>query len=109
MLRNARSQRFQACGALCSDRSGAQPAFSSVLSLDAVDAANPTNHLSFATSAVAPLVVFHHCPFRDLEAHQGPFRFHPDVSRFRIGPATKVMERIDVIRRSGVFSLMKLD
>ena len=114
-LRNAWNQRFQACGALCSDRSGAQSAcyhslsLSSVLSLDAVDDANPTNHLSFASSAVAPLVVFHHYPFRDLEAHQGAFRFHSDVSRFQIGPATKAIERTDVVERSGVFSVMELD
>ena len=116
MSRNARNQRIQACGALCSDRSGAQPtcyhglSLSSVLSLDAVDDANPNNNFSFASSAVAPLVVFHHYPFRDLEAHQGPFRFHSVVSRFQIGPATKAMESIDVIsRRSGVFSVRKLD
>ena len=115
MLRNARNQRLQACGALCSDRSGARTAYphglllSSVLNLDAVDDANPTNHLSFASSAVAPLVVFHHYPFRDLEAHQGAFRFHSDVSRFQIGPTTKAIERTDVVGRSGVFSVMELD
>lgn len=81
----------------------------SVLNLDAVDDANPTNQLSFASSAVAPLVVFHHYPFRDLEAHQGPFRFLSDVSRFQIGPATKAIEGIDVVKRSGVFSMMELD
>ena len=63
----------------------------------------------FASSAVAPLVVFHHYPFRDLEAHQGPFRFHFVVSRFQIGPATKAIERIDVDQRSGVLSVMELD
>ena len=81
----------------------------SVLSLDAVDDANPTDHFSFAPSAVAPLVVFHHYPFRDLEAHQGAFRFHSDVSRFQIGPATKAIERMDVVERGGVFSVMELD
>ena len=116
LLRNAQHQRLQACGALCSDRSGAQPAcyhglsLSSVLILDAVDVANPPiNHLSFAPSAVAPLVVSHHYPFRDLEAHQGSFRFHSDVSRFQIGPATKAIERMDLIERCGVFSVMELD
>ena len=114
-LKNAWNQRFQACGALCSDRSGTQPAcyhglsLSSVLSLDAVDDANPIIHLSCAPSAVAPLVVFHHYPFRDLEAHQGSFRFHSDVSRFQIGPATKAVKRMDLIERSGVFSVMELD
>ena len=72
-----------------------------------MDNANPIIHLS-SSSAVAPLVVFHHYPFRDLEAHQGPFRFHSDVSRFQIGPATKAIERIDVVR-SGVLSAMELD
>ena len=63
----------------------------------------------FLLLPAAPLVVFHHYRFRDLEAHQGPFRFHSAVSRFQIGPATKAIDKIDVVKRSGVLSVMELD